>query len=188
MPANGSALPDISRLHERHFGLTVSVSGGFAEALATILDRRHSPPAPLRYRHVTEARDETYTLAWVPGDHRTRAAWANDTEATEAAACGVALAVVETDLGLFAVSRVRQGGGADYWVAPAGTEVNPGDGELDFEGATRLEVSGIETCPSEAALLNRLAKKVEQVKSGGADEGLAAVVAFNMLAISLRLA
>lgn len=181
-------LPDISHLHERHYGVTAHICGTYAEAAAVHLSEVTTPPSAMTYRHVSDGRDEEYAVDWVPPAARTVAAWHNEIDTTEAGAYGIALGVVETDLGLRASGRVHQGGGADYWVQPAGTEVNPEDGELDLQEARRLEVSGIRECPSEAALLQRLGQKVAQLHRGGEDGGYAVVVAFNMLRVVLRVA
>lgn len=187
MASTERLLPDIAQLHERHYGLTPSVCGTYAEAAATHLDDVASPPARLTYRHVTDGRDATYLINWTSSTRRVRVAWANDIDTTEAGAYGIALALVEVDLGLTALSRVQQGGGADYWIGPAGSAINAEDGELDLQDARRLEVSGIEACESEAALLHRLGRKVDQVQRGGDDGGIAAVVAFNMLRAAVRV-
>jgi hypothetical protein len=181
------ALPALETLHERHYGITPSAGAALAEAAAVALGRHRTSPAALLYRHVTEGREQVYEVAWPATGPRAGAAWANAIDTTEAAAYAVVLAVVEADLGLFALSRVHQGGGADYWMGPLGSEVSPDDGELDLEAALRLEVSGIDLCGSEAEMLARLGRKVSQVRRGGDDSGLAAVVGFSMMLAGLRV-
>lgn len=79
------------------------------------------------------------------------------------------------------------GSGADYYVGPRGSEVNPADGLLDLENAFRLEVSGIDSADGEARMFGRVREKVEQARSGRSNvPAIAGVVAFNLLQIVFR--
>jgi hypothetical protein len=162
-----------------------AVCASMAEAAAVSLDRHHVPPATLAVT-THDARSLSYSVDWTPRGSRERAAWANDTDTTEAAAYAVALAAAEAAYGLFAAQRVVVGGGADYWVSRAPLFGNSVDGQLDLEDAIRLEVSGMDRSESEAALLYRLSKKAEQIAHAGSDPGLAGVVAFDLMQMRFR--
>ena len=71
-----------------------------------------------------------------PPDVRTLNAHANEIDATEAGAYGVSLAAVEAISGLVAVRRAETLTGADWYIAPQGTDAD------DLESCIRLEVSG----------------------------------------------
>jgi hypothetical protein len=87
------------------------------------------------------------------------AAWANEIDATEAAAYGCVIAGVEMMRGLLAVRRAETGTGADYYIGPAGAGVE------DLENCMRLEVSGVGSGDGRD-VRTRLLKKVQQAKDG----------------------
>lgn len=64
-------------------------------------------------------------------------AWANHIDTTEAGAYGVSLAAVEVKSQLVAVRRAETLTGADWYVAPIGSDPD------DLENCYRLEISGI---------------------------------------------
>jgi len=74
---------------------------------------------------------------WEATDDRTKHAWANEIDATEAGAYACVLAAVELTSGMVAVYRAETKTGADYYIVPAGNSVD------DLENCLRLEVSGI---------------------------------------------
>jgi hypothetical protein len=74
-------------------------------------------------------------VEWVPVTAREKQAWANRTDAVEAGAYRMAIAAVEMTYGWFALARAETLTGADYYVGPAGA---------DLESAYRLEVSGVD--------------------------------------------
>ena len=98
-------------------------------------------------------------MEWEPTDERTKYAWANEIEATEAGACACVLATIELVKGLVAVRRAETGSGADYYIANPGTPAN------DLEDCIRLEVSGIDRGNS-AAVNRRLKEKLDQAAAG----------------------
>jgi hypothetical protein len=149
------------------------------------LDRHHAPPTTLAVT-THDARSLSYSVGWTPTGTRERAAWANDTDTTEAAAYAVVLAAAEAVYGLFAAERVVVGGGADYWVSRTPLAGNSVDGQLDLEDAIRLEVSGMDKYENEANLLYRLSKKAEQIAHANSGPGLAGVVAFDLMQMRFR--
>jgi hypothetical protein len=82
------------------------------------------------------------------------------------------LAAVELTNGLVAVRRAENDTGADYYVAPAGTELN------DLEEAIRLEVSGIDL-GGKSDVKRRLKIKVDQAARGKSNlPAMAGIVGF----------
>ncbi len=57
-------------------------------------------------------------ISWSEATARDRAAWANTDDATRDAAYGVAIAYVQLQYNLVAVSRSDRMTGCDYWFAP----------------------------------------------------------------------
>lgn len=129
-----SELP-LSNLHERHRALTIAVGGGYEEAASVCLQRHHVPPVDLTLSD--NGSGSSRRVDWVPPDQRTRDAWANLTDATEAGAYGCVIAGVEALRGLFAVRRAETGTGADYYVGPAGAGAN----DLEHAIDSRCQVS-----------------------------------------------
>ncbi len=167
-----SALPrlPIDDMADRHAGLTRSVADANTEAATVCLDRHHS--SLVEFTLATPSGDTPSLVEWEPASPRTRGAWANDTDATEAGACAVALAAVELVMDLVAVRRAETETGADYYVAPTGTTTD------DMEEWYRLEVSGI-SAGSSGKVRQRLREKVAQAKRGNSDlPALAGVVGF----------
>ena len=161
------------RIHDldaRHPGLTTGVALGFREAAEVCLDRHHSPPTDLT---VDRGRQITAVAEWEAPDERTKHAWANEIDTTEAGAYCVALAAIELTDDLVAVRRAETHTGADYYVAKKGT--SPGD----LEDAFRFEVSGINE-GNQTSVKTRLRQKLEQTARGRSSlPAIAAVVAFS---------
>lgn len=160
----------IQNLDARHPGLTAGIALGFREAAEVCLDRHHSPPTSL----TVDRRKQINAVAeWQAPDDRTKHAWANEIDTTEAGAYCVALAAIELTDDLVAVRRAETHTGADYYVAPRGT--SPGD----LEEAFRLEVSGMNE-GDQASVKTRLRQKLEQTARGRSSlPAIAAVVAFS---------
>jgi hypothetical protein len=164
-------------LSDRHPGLTKALGDGYCEAASVCLSRHHLPPVMVEL-HQASASD-TYLAIWALPDERTQRAWANETDATRDAAYGASLAAVELALGMVAVRRAENLTGADYYIAPLGTDPD------DFESCWRLEVSGIDR-GDEAAIRRRLDSKLRQAKAGRSNlPAFASVVAFSQPAIAI---
>ena len=163
------ALP-IHDMDLRHQGLTKPVADSNAEAARVCLDRHHQSPADFELdRSGTRS---GAIVEWQPADARTRGAWANETDATEAGAAACALAAVELTDGLVARRRAETRTGADYYVAPPDASVD------DLEGCLRLEVSGVDRGP-EPIVRQRVNAKLRQAAAGDSNlPALASVVGF----------
>lgn len=169
----------IHDLHLRGHRMTESVARYLAEAASVCLDRHHSPPTDFI---ILSANGESQVMIdWTPADAVVLASHMNDNDATRDGACACVIAAVEILTGLVVMSRARQGSGADYYIAPPGTEWD------DLDDLTRLEVSGIDH-GNQSALASRLAEKLRQLAKGSSDaNGVAGVVLFSDRRIRVAL-
>jgi hypothetical protein len=174
-----NTLLPLKNMAQRHRGLTPAIADSYVEAACVCLDRYHTPPVVFDIEDGRQRRQAT--ADWCVTDARTRGAWANQTDSTEAGAYACAIAAVELTQGLFAVRRAETLTGADYYIAPSGHDPN------DIEGCLRLEVSGTSsTEPSDVKY--RLRQKLKQVEAGRSNlPAWAAVVGFGVHMISLAL-
>lgn len=181
------SIPELSRLHERHPGLTKPVAETYAEAARVLLDQFHQPPVHANVGLHNGPR-ATYLLEWEPTAARQRRAHGNQEDATRDGAYSLVLASAEVHLDLVATTRLKTGTGADYLLEPKGIIQTDTD-ELNLESAIRLEVSGIGRCDSAAVLARRLHQKVEQARRGRSSlPAIAGVAAFSLTQIRLRYA
>jgi len=164
----------LDALHERHPGLTPALGESYAEAASVCLSRHHQPPVTVSVKH--DGNDELHMVNFVLPDTRVRNAHANEIDATEIGAYGVSLAAVEAVAGLVAVRRAETLTGADWYIAPDGTEI------ADLENCIRLEVSGTDAGAS--GDVNR--EKVAQAARGESNlPAIAAVVGFKVLEVAI---
>jgi len=160
----------IHNMERRHHGLTKPMAESCNEAACVCLGRHHQAAAAFDLDR-SGLRSQA-TARWQRCDARTRTAWANSNDATEAGALACALAAVELADGLVAVGRAETMTGADYYVAP------PGNSLEDLEDCLRLEVSGVDRGPV-ATIARRLKTKLDQVARGHSNlPALAVVVGF----------
>lgn len=165
-------------LNVRHPGLTKSIGDGYLEAASVCLNRHHSSPTEMAA--ACNGRSVDCVAEWKEPDARTLRAWANDIDTTEAGAYGVSLAAVEVIEGLVAVRRAETLTGADYYVAPIGSDPD------DLENCLRLEVSGV-SAGNKAIVESRLRDKLEQTAKGKSNlPAIASVIGFKerMIAIA----
>lgn len=120
--------------HERHFGLTEAVAKFFEEAASVCLDRHHDSPRDFQITQQNETMEAR--AEWGAPDERTKGAWGNRDDATEAGAYCLALAAVELTKGLVAVRRAETLTGSDYYLGL------PGEAPSDMRALLRLEFSG----------------------------------------------
>jgi hypothetical protein len=165
----------IDNLEERHPGLTKPIAGTLCEAARVCLDRHHRPP--LLFDIERGERSSKGLTEWAVPDARTKGAWANDTDTTEAGAYGVALVVIENTDELVAVRRAETHTGADYYLG------RPGEVLDDLEKSHRLEVSGVDK-GNLTTLKSRLNQKVRQAKAGNSNlPAIAVVVGFSQATV-----
>ena len=162
-------------LSERHYGVSQGVSDSYAEAACTCLERHHASAVDFQIedKEVSSAGK----ASWPPVSDRTKAAWSNETDATEQGAYALALAAIENSRGLVAVRRAETKTGADYYLDVPGAEV------LDLETAKRLEISGVDEGAA-SVVRTRLRQKLEQARRGESNlPAIACVVGFQSLQI-----
>jgi hypothetical protein len=147
----------IAGMSERHPGLSRAVAASYCEAAQVCLARHHQPPTTFRLQAGEDAREAV--VEWELPPDRARAAWANQTAATESGASALVLAAVEEALGLVAFSRAETRSGADYLMVPANAS------SPDLESAVRLEISGVDRGPPRL-VYERVRRKIEQVLRG----------------------
>ena len=137
-----------------------------------------TPPAT--QSALTAALSDCRIVEYSSPDSRTMNAWANDIDTTESGAYGICLAAVEAVESLVAVRRAETLTGADWYVAPIGTD--PQDLELCF----RLEVSGVDA-GGKSVVDARLRQKVEQTRKGNSNvPAIASVVGFKELTVAIQ--
>lgn len=165
----------LEQLAERHPGLTEAVAGAYVEAAAVCLQRHHHSPADVSVELDSET---TVCVAqWEQPTERTRGAWANEIDATEGAAYGVSLAAIELVRGMVAIRRAETRTGADYYIAPIGSQPD------DLEDSLRLEVSGTDHGNAAAIRARVLQKKSQLRAASGNLPAIASVVGFKELAV-----
>lgn len=86
----------------RHQGLTQPIATSYLEAARVCLDRHHTSPTEFVVQNGTEA--VGVRVEWEATDERSRGAWANHIDTTEAGAYACALAAVELTEGLVATA------------------------------------------------------------------------------------
>jgi hypothetical protein len=168
----------IDSLHERHSGLTPSLSGSFFEATTVCLNRHHNSPIEIDIVH--NGKESKRLVEFESPNSRVLNAWANDIDTTESGAYGVSLAAVEAEENLVAVRRAETLTGADWYIAPLGTD--PGD----LEDCFRLEVSGVDA-GDRRIIETRLQQKINQTRKGASNlPAIASVVGFKEKAIAIQ--
>ena len=168
---------NIHDMEQRHWGLTRATAEYLTEGARVCLDRHHQPPVGFQIRWAE--RNAEALVEWEQTDDRTRGAWANRIDTTEAGAYACVLAAVELLAGLVAVRRAEQLTGADYYVAP------PGASSDDFESMIRLEVAGRDMA-SVSGIASLLECKLQQAASGDSNlPAIAGVVGFRVRLIHL---
>jgi len=168
----------ISNLAERHLGVTPAIGESFTEAARVCLDKHHEPPVPFTIHD--DGTPSSAMVDWTKSDERTKAAHANEIDATEWGAYACALATSELSRGLFALRRAETRTGADYYLAPHGSSLD------DLEQCLRLEVSGTDKGTANDVEV-RLLQKVAQARAGQSNlPALATVIGFRAQRIAVR--
>ena len=164
---------DLTTLHAR-CSLSPALVGALVEAASVVMAAHHlAPPPPTPMRWVEEDQEQVARIIWTAPDERAKASHSNNKDATEDAACAVAIAAMQ-ELGFRVVKRAFHGSGADYLM------VKSGEPDNDF---IKLEVSGIF---QGGDLRKRLRVKIDQVGGGQLNRpGRAVVVQFEEPAIAI---
>ena len=167
----------LSDLGLRHPGVTKAYGDSLTEAAAVCLNRHHISPITL-FADIHGDQSECVT-EWLAPDAQMLRTYANDIDATEAGAYGVSLAAIEALEGLVAVRRAETLTGADFYVAPTGTDPD------DLESCLRLEVSGVSS-GGKAIVEARLKAKLKQTEAGKSNlPAIASVIGFKERLIAI---
>jgi hypothetical protein len=154
----------------RHPGVTKALGDAYAEAAAVCLSEHHEAPTEITAQYKNRA--PICALSWVAPTPAVARAHANVLDATEQGAYAVSFATIEALAGLVAVRRAETLTGADYYVAPIGSDPE------DMESCLRMEVSGV-GAGNETVIRARLRQKLRQTEKGRSNlPALAAVIGF----------
>lgn len=147
---------DLCQLQKGLPAITPSFGAALAEACAICLsDQGHQPGITLV---VQGDFSNAFTLLYPEVTDQMRRCWNDYEYATEQAAYGVALLLIQQLTELTVVERSRKGTGFDYWLGTASESDNP-----LFKKTVRLEVSGIRQGSSQQ-IRTRVKLKAAQVK------------------------
>jgi len=170
----GKKQADLGRLGEL-CDLSPGILHSWQEAVSVMLDKFHPVPPPPTSASLTHGEEvSTLELTWARPTEQMMESHANEKDATEDAAYGVAIAAAH-HCGYRVRRRTHHGSGADLLM------VRHGEPDNDF---IKLEVSGIARGRS---LEGRLAEKLAQVGGGDLDRpGVALVVELEAAAILVK--
>lgn len=150
-------------------GLSAEVGASLAQAAAVCLQSQGHPQGVLLV--VAGVVTASLPMTWRHANDQARRSWANEIDATEDGAAGVAILLARHSLGYIVTSRSRHGTGFDYWL-DRDAKTQP------LHDAIRMEVSGIRTGTA-SAVTKRIRQKLSQMQAGGiAAPGYAIVVEF----------
>lgn len=127
----------LNRLSAGFPAITPAVGTMMAEAASVCLEQAGHPGAASIRLDLPEGRISALIVEAIPLDDRIRRSHANETDATEAGACGIAILAMLEEFGFLVVERSYQGTGFDYWL---GTSEDTPPFASD---SAALEVSGI---------------------------------------------
>lgn len=164
----------IHSMSDRHPGLTPELAESYTQAARVCLDRHHVSPVDFDIHDRAESGPAR--LEWTSTDRRTRNAWANEIETTEAGAYACALAAVELRHGLVTVARAETQTGADFYVGRPG---------LPASDRIRIEISGTDRGSPTTAKRRLRAKLIQAAAGDSTLPAMAAVVGFRVRQILL---
>ena len=150
-------------------GLSAEVGASLAQAAAVCLQSQGHPQGVLLA--VGGVVTASLPMIWRHANDQARRSWANEIDATEHGAVGIAILLARHELGYIVTNQSRLGTGFDYWL-DRDAKTQP------LHDAIRLEVSGIRNGTS-TKVATRLRQKLSQMNAGGvAAPGYAVVVEF----------
>lgn len=141
------------------------------------LHRHHQ--SPINFAIDLNGNQTQHEAAWQVPTQLALNSWRNVDDATRDGAYCISLVAVELRAGLVAIGRAETRTGADYYVAPIGSDPN------DFERSLRLEVSGVDS-GNMSAVRSRLRKKTKQAHDGDSNlPAIASVVGFKQTTVAM---
>jgi hypothetical protein len=162
----------INRLKQGFPGLSPVVGAAHAEACIVCLEnQKHISGVEIAVQGLIS---KTFQITWDDIiDEQVKRAWNDLTIATEWAACGIAMLVIEQLTGLVVVRQSIKGNGFDYWLGEVNSKT-----KLVQERA-RLEVSGILKVGRKSQIRTRLKQKIKQIQVSDKLLSYAVVVEFS---------
>jgi hypothetical protein len=125
----------------------------------------------------------SYTLHWRYPSAAQSASHRNEEEATRDGAYAVALGTAGSELRLVTIGRAASRTGTDWYLVDLGTDDSF---DLDREGVTRLEVSGISS-DTPSNVRERVRVKTVQAEAGRSDfPAMVGIVGFRTPLVVLR--
>lgn len=125
---------DLNELGVGQPGLTPAAGLAMAQCAGICLESQgHTPGKPLTVRGSIR---NSYALDWPRTTDQVRRTWADSVEATELAAEGIAISLLQQEVGYIAIERAALGTRIDRWLG------NAVDAPY-FQRKARLETSGI---------------------------------------------
>src|SRR6516162_8232935 len=102
---------EIDNLNDIHPGISRGIALSYHEAIRVCLDRHHTSPKDFE---IDGEGDRCIAkVSWIEADEEIKRAWANNDDATEQGAYGVALAAIMASRNFVAVRRAETRTGAD---------------------------------------------------------------------------
>ncbi|MBE9061231.1 hypothetical protein [cf. Phormidesmis sp. LEGE 11477] len=152
----GSIL-DFASLKQGLPAITPAFGAALAESVAVCLDEQgHQSGVSLKLLGDSSG---TFLLLYSEVTEQMRRCWNDREYATEQAAYGVALLLIQRLTEFTVIERSRRGTGFDYWLGKV-SDVS----EQPFQKLSRLEVSGIRQ-GSEQQIRTRVRMKIRQVQA-----------------------
>jgi hypothetical protein len=153
-------------------GISVRYGACLAEAASICLeDQNHQIGVNLT---VDGNFQQRFPVFWEASSDQAKRSWADPEVTTEHGACGIAALLIKIFTNYTIIYRSRKGTGFDYWLGSKSSHK-----ESLFQGAARLEVSGIRR-GAESDIKTRVKKKIGQTKkSDGLLPAYIAVVEFS---------
>ncbi|ESA33435.1 hypothetical protein N836_21295 [Leptolyngbya sp. Heron Island J] len=154
--SNSDQILNLADLQKGLPAITPAFGAALAEACAVCLtEQAHKQGIELQ---VEGDLADTFQLFWPTVTDQMKRCWNDEEYATEQAAYGVTLMVIQRLTDFTVVERARRGTGFDYWLGTSAEST-----ETPFRKSVRLEVSGIRR-GSQRQIRSRVKLKLEQVK------------------------
>lgn len=163
---------DLAALSEGMPGITHAHGQVLAEAAAVCLESQQHEPG-VKFPQAGLMPKDIH-VGWKSVDDQQRRCYADMQETTEWGACAVAILMIKEAMGKVVIERSKKGTGFDYWISDSDKDWDT----LPFEGAARLEVSGILN-GTKTQIDSRIKQKKNQIKpTDHLASGFVAVVEF----------
>jgi hypothetical protein len=155
-PMDETKSVSLAALSEGMPGITPSHGQVLAEAAAVCLEHRQHKPGVIFPQ--VGLMPEDICVCWQSINDQQQRCYADMQETAEWGACAIAILMIKEATGKVVIERSKKGTGFDYWIGDSAD-----DWSLPFEGAARLEVSGI-LQGTKSQIDVRMKRKKDQIK------------------------